>query len=125
MEALLGRDAVLTDSSQSRFTQNQSQAAGREAENHPVPHKASIEPAKMSMRSFVGLNKQLPSQAYARVLASGVRGFHAGMSLYYLRTLANTRPARPTAVSASKPRAFGGDRIYPSSGCMLMKEVRD
>lgn len=35
----------------------------------------------MSMRSVVGLNKQLPSQAYMRVLASGMRGFHAGMSI--------------------------------------------
>lgn len=37
----------------------------------------------MSMRSVVGLNKQLPSQAYMRVLASGVRGFHAGMSILH------------------------------------------
>ncbi|KAI3628183.1 membrane anchor subunit of succinate dehydrogenase, Sdh4 [Malassezia furfur] len=64
----------------------------------------------MSMRSVVGLNKQLPSQAYMRVLASGVRGFHA---------------ARPAAVGVSKPRAFGGDRIYPSSGSYIQGTVND
>lgn len=67
------------------------------------------------MRSLVGLNKQVPSQAYMRVLASGMRGFHAGTYPALPRTdetnpqLAPRLWMRPSparsAVPASTPRA--------------------
>ncbi|WFD42795.1 membrane anchor subunit of succinate dehydrogenase, Sdh4 [Malassezia psittaci] len=64
----------------------------------------------MSMRSVVAFNKPLINQAHLRVLPNNVRGFHA---------------ARPMAMGMTKSRAFGGDRIYPSSGSYIQGTVND
>lgn len=82
MEASLGPLSRSYIYSQSHSTKIQSLAYQSELKSSVSHTELRQKPAKMSMRSIVGLNKQMPSQAYMRVLASGVRGFHAGTYLY-------------------------------------------